>query len=269
MDNHDIQRLMQDAGYYNGGIDGIIGTKQKRGINILINKHSRLLTGDSNGWSWERRAVATAQIILHFAGHEPGSVDGLVGHNTQNAYDAWEGKEFPERDDVIQDESEFEPNLVNGWPHQSEMTKFFGTPGGPQCTAGKVNLPFPMRIAWDKSDTINRFSCHELVASSAERAYRKIHSAYSLEDIRRHGFDLFGGCYNYRNMRGGRSLSTHAYGIAIDTNPESNQLRWNNTRATLARRDCLEFWRIWESEGWISLGRQRNFDWMHVQAARL
>ena len=25
----------------------------------------------------------------------------------------------------------------------------------------------------------------------------------------------------------------------------------------------------WEEEGWISLGRARDFDWMHVQAARL
>ena len=30
-----------------------------------------------------------------------------------------------------------------------------------------------------------------------------------------------------------------------------------------------EFWEIVESEGWTSLGRARDFDWMHFQAPRL
>lgn len=28
-------------------------------------------------------------------------------------------------------------------------------------------------------------------------------------------------------------------------------------------------WKCWEEEGWVSLGRQRNYDRMHVQAAKL
>jgi hypothetical protein len=32
----------------------------------------------------------------------------------------------------------------------------------------------------------------------------------------------FGGCYNVRSKRSGNRLSTHAWGIAIDLNPETN-----------------------------------------------
>ena len=61
-------------------------------------------------------------------------------------------------------------------------------------------------------------------------------------------------------------LSMHAYGIAIDHDPQRNQLRWGKDRAHLARTHCNEFWDAWIAEGWTSLGITRNFDWMHVQA---
>jgi hypothetical protein len=70
-------------------------------------------------------------------------------------------------------------------------------------------------------------------------------------------------------MRGGDRWSMHSWGIAIDFDPTRNSLHADHTQARLAQPDCNEFWRIWEDEGWVSLGRARDFDWMHVQAARL
>lgn len=278
--NFDIQRLLAAAGYYSGDIDGDLGPKSQAGITALLNNRANELPKGWERWPLRRRAIAAFQLILAYAGYEEvGKIDGLAGMLTEYAYGLYcyerEHGHRPATDWRLDEQAEKEPPLdldpveKNTWPLQRDIAKVFGTAGGPQCTAGKVELPFRMRIAWNKQQTITRFSCHEKVAASAERVYRRIASAYSPEDIRKHGFDLFGGCYNYRKKRGGSTLSTHAYGIAIDHDPERNQLKWGRDRAYLARPECVEFFRCWEAEGWLSLGRHSNFDWMHVQAARL
>ena len=81
--------------------------------------------------------------------------------------------------------------------------------------------------------------------------------------------ELFGGSLNVRRMRGGSAWSIHSWGCAIDFDPERNQLRWKKPKAVLSSAECADFWHFWEEEGWVSLGRARNYDWMHVQAARL
>ena len=70
-------------------------------------------------------------------------------------------------------------------------------------------------------------------------------------------------------MRGGSQWSMHSWGIAIDFDPDRNQMQWGRDKARLAKPDLETFWRIWEEEGAVSLGRTRNFDWMHVQFSRL
>ncbi len=154
---------------------------------------------------------------------------------------------------------------MTSWPRQRECAAFYGTPG----TGHKMlDLPYPMRIAWDPHVTIKRITIHKKCADSAKRVLQKVKEHYGMEKIGDLGLDLFGGCYNNRPMRGGRSLSMHAYACAIDFDPARNLLRWDHTRARLARRDAVRFWELWEDEGWVSVGRARDFDWMHVQAAR-
>jgi hypothetical protein len=126
-----------------------------------------------------------------------------------------------------------------------------------------------MRLAWDKRHVVDKISVHELVHNSAERVFHQIHEAYGHEQIKSLRLDLFGGSLNVRKMRGGNSYSMHAWGIAIDFDPERNQLRWGSDKAVMAKPAYSAFWDMWEAEGWVSLGRSRNYDWMHVQAARL
>ena len=128
-------------------------------------------------------------------------------------------------------------------------------------------LPFPMRIAWDRDQIITKITIHEKVHDAQHRCLVRIADAYTDSEIKRHGFDLYGGTYNPRKKRGGTSWSMHAFACASDFDPERNQLKWGRELAYLARPECDKFWRIWEEEGFVSLGRAKNFDWMHVQAA--
>ena len=67
-------------------------------------------------------------------------------------------------------------------------------------------------------------------------------------------------------MRGSSTTtSTHAWGVAVDVDPERNQLRWDKSRAKLALPEYEPWWKIVESYGATSLGRRRNYDWMHFQ----
>lgn len=141
--------------------------------------------------------------------------------------------------------------------------------GGVGLYQKRLDLPFPMRLAWDRSVTVNGICVHEKVHGSAARVFQRIALRYSAAQRRDLGLDLFGGSLNVRPMRGGSGYSMHSWGIALDFDPERNQLKWGADRARLARPDAADFWRFWEEEGWVSLGRSRNFDWMHVQAARL
>jgi len=61
----------------------------------------------------------------------------------------------------------------------------------------------------------------------------------------------------------------HSWGIAVDYDPVKNKLKWGRDKASLPKGEYDMWWKFWEEEGWVSLGRQRNFDWMHVQAAKL
>lgn len=161
--------------------------------------------------------------------------------------------------------AEVAPSRPSAWPARADVEAFFGPAGGPACTAGSVDLPFALVIAWDPTQRITRLSCHKLVAAPLTRIYAASAAHYGEARFRALRLDQWGGCYNFRQTRGGTRLSTHAWGIAVDTDPARNGLRDGRDKATLDGPEYDAWWRIWEAEGAISLGRARNFDWMHAQ----
>ena len=265
MTNRELQRALQSHGHYHGNIDGIIGPQSRAAIDQFLNRHG--ITNRGN-WSNSRNIIAAKQLVCKLLDIEVGPIDGLKGPQTTYAFEVFAGKDVsteearkPRPDDNL-------PVQSNRWPRQTtaEMTAFYGRPGENHTM---INLPFTMKLAWDKRQKINRFTINSRCAESALRCFERIAATYDARQRADLGIDLFGGCYNNRNMRGGSQLSTHAFAAAIDFSPEENQLRWGADRARLAQRDAIPFWEIWESEGWVSLGRARNFDWQHIQACRL
>lgn len=154
------------------------------------------------------------------------------------------------------------------WPKQdySSMVKFFGKLGENQTS---LILPYAMKLDWDTSSVIKKITCHEKVHDPLKKIFTKVLSEYGLEKIKALRLDEFGGCLNVRKMRGGSSWSIHSWGCAVDIDPDKNQLKWGRDKATLARPEYEIFWQIVESEGGVSLGRLKNYDWMHFQFARL
>lgn len=154
------------------------------------------------------------------------------------------------------------------WPLQSEVRRgnsMFGKPGD---ESNLVSIVPPYTLYYE-GKALRSIRVHRAIASHVQDALREVLEHYGAEKIHALGFDRYSGSYNYRSTAAGRSLSMHAWGIALDFAAESNAYATKAPRASLSAPACAKWWEIWESHGAVSLGRARDYDWMHLQFARL
>lgn len=90
-----------------------------------------------------------------------------------------------------------------------------------------------------------------------------------LDRIRALRLDQYGGSYNDRSTVSGKTKSMHAWWIALDFDLECNNYSSKAPHARISCPKCEEWWQIWEAHGTVPLGRERNYDWMHVQFGHL
>ena len=248
-------------------VDGISGPRTREAINILL---ARQGVAAWQNWNAKRRELAAMQIVCRNAGIETGAIDGLIGPQTRFAFESFDHvKATGKPPALFRDEPPPRPEptqIKPVWPRQAECLRFYGPVGENQT---KITMPFPLRIAWEPDKVIHSFPCHERVHDSMLRVYRRVLEHYGPERIRSLGLDLWGGCLNVRKMRGGSSWSMHSWGIAVDHDPDHNQLKMDHTQARFAQPEYVTWFDLWKEEDWVSLGRARDYDWMHVQAARL
>ena len=135
--------------------------------------------------------------------------------------------------------------------------------GTPYLTT--ISIPFPMRLAWDLKTKVKKIRCHKLIAPKLVAVLNDILKHYGLAKIQELGIDLYGGCFNFRQMRGGSDYSRHSWGIAIDLDPARNLLKENHTTARFARPEYKPMIDIFYNHGFVGLGREKDYDWMHFE----
>lgn len=188
--------------------------------------------------------------------------DGIVGPLTEAAMA--EVLTFPVRPSP-EEHAVFNPPIGKVlWPTQAQCPEFYGPPG--KVKLQSIVTPYPMYYDGKALKTI---SVHTKIAAPVRRILERVKEHYGVEQIHTLKLDDFSGCYNPRRMRGGSAWSMHAYACALDFNAADNQLSWGKDRARFAQPVYNKWWEFWEEEGAVSLGRSANYDWMHVQFARI
>jgi hypothetical protein len=215
------------------------------------------------------------QLFLQSAGYKIPAVDGAFGPQTERETIKFQVKNGLKPDGVVGPKTwKFVTNVSSNtplsqkWPKQgyTSMCNFYG-PVGENMTS--LELPYVMKLAWDKNATIKKMTCNQKCTKAFYNIFEKTLKHYGESEIKKLGLDLFGGCLNVRRVRGGSNWSTHSWGCAIDIDPDRNQLRWGRDRAVMAKPVYEPFWKFVEEEGAVSLGRARNYDYQHFQCALL
>jgi hypothetical protein len=199
--------------------------------------------------------VGINQLFLNEVNDAQLIVDGMYGPRTADALYIYNTTQLH--------------SISTYWPRQRDVragTSLFGKPGTNQTM---VELPYVMYGDYDRKIQVTRFSAHAKVEDSLKRIFKRTLNHYGLTQIRKLYLDIFSGCYVYRSTTGSSSLSLHSWGIAVDIDAAHNQMNEGSGEAAFARAIYAPFIDFWEDEGWVSLGRARNYDWMHFQASRL
>jgi hypothetical protein len=131
----------------------------------------------------------------------------------------------------------------------------------------KLDLPYAMRLAWNlKGPLVRHIYVNRAVYGSLAAILQNIYDLYGrdMNKIQAARMDIYGGCYNFRPRRGGHRLSLHAWGAAIDFDPENNPhgKKWEEGKGMI-HKEVVE---IFMREGWKWGGTFNNPDSMHFEA---
>jgi hypothetical protein len=135
----------------------------------------------------------------------------------------------------------------------AEVLALYGTPGN-SGNFTQILAPFPLIIAWDKTIQVQKLTCHKKIATPLSNVLADLLATYGKQKIHDLGIDLFGGLYNLRKMA-----------IAIDLDPDRNQLREDHSTARFARPEYKPMIDIFYKHGFIGYGPEKDYDWMHFE----
>lgn len=145
----------------------------------------------------------------------------------------------------------------NPWPKsdQASLRAFYGRPGD---ETNLVGLPVPDGIIVKyEGKQVATIRCHRKVAESLGRVLKELSKVCPSVLLK------YAGCYNNRSVRGGSTPSLHAYGSAIDFDPDTNG---NHQHWPVGATMPIEVMEAFAKEGWLSAGAFWSRDAMHFQA---
>lgn len=259
IDDRSVQRALAAAHLYSGAIDGDFGDGSRTAARAMAAKRAPRYAPT---WPDARVRLAVEQAMMTDVGTYHAAIDGIGGPATQAALIGWQDwitfKRPPLPDAVLT----HQPTV---FPRQSGVAAFFGKP------ADETNLvsfvpAYPLLFA---GKAVSKVRLNKRCAESGARILEDVLAEYGLDRIAELQLNDFGGSFSPRPMRNGKTWSMHAYGAAWDFDADRNQLNWTSATAYMAKPDYRAFIEAHYRHGWISLGRERNFDWMHFQAVRL
>lgn len=224
--------------------DGVIGPKTLNAISAALGG----VTEDELIRSIQKRVGVT--------------VDGKVGPKTLAAISAKLGIATP---------APSTPSTGGGskvWPTQAEVRSGKSIFGKVGCEGDLVLITPAYPIYYDGKE-LKTLRVHKLIAEDVKQILEEVKAAYGLDAIHKLRLDQYAGSYNFRKITSGKSYSMHAWGIAMDWDANNNTYSMHKPKASLSKPECEKWWEIWEAHGAVSLGRARDYDWMHVQFARL
>lgn len=251
IDPRTLQGFLKTEGFYTGAADGIFGPMSYAASRAAL-KAANVNAGQ---WPNDRVLVGINQLFLNKVNDAGLIVDGVTGQRTSDALYIYTTLQLQ--------------TVSTLWPRQADVragTSMFGKPGTDQA---QVTCPYLLFGDYERKIKVTHFQAHRKVAPSIERILQRTLDQYGAAQIRKLNLDIFSGCFNYRGVVGGKGLSMHSWGIAVDFDAEHNQMDEGSGEAAFSKPVYAPFLNFWEAEGWVSLGRARNYDWMHFQASRL
>lgn len=148
---------------------------------------------------------------------------------------------------------------------QQDIIKKYGQPDPKGGYLTVIDLPYPMRLAWDTNTTVKKVRCHKLAAERFKKLFDDILQEYGEDRIKELGIDLFGGIFHYRQKRAGASLSMHSWGIAIDLDPLRNAMNTTVKKANFSKSEYNKLRLIFKENGFVWGGDLWKKDCMHWQ----
>lgn len=160
------------------------------------------------------------------------------------------------------------------FPHEDivSLVKFYGDPRGSNGQVSKKwwaeNIvkwtpPYQLYYSDGNRTKLKTLFLHKKVVNVYTAAYTEVMNTFEPKEINALRLNISGGTYNYRVVRGGSRLSTHAFGISIDMDPARNPYpkAWKEGMINRQFCDILMKHGIW----WR--GHNGDKDPMHFQCA--